>query len=48
MISESNNEIKLKVKNKVGSTSLVYSFEKEGEIKTVTFDVKVKSIYERS
>lgn len=48
VISESNNEIKLKVKNKVGSTSLVYSFEKEGEIKIVTFDVKVKSIYERS
>ena len=48
VISESNKEIKLKVKNKVGSTSLTYSFTKEEETKTVTFDIKVKSIYERS
>ena len=48
VISENNKEIKLKTKNKVGSTSLAYSFEKEGETKTVTFNVKVKSIYERS
>lgn len=48
VISENNKEIKLKTKNKVGSTSLTYSFEKEGETKTVTFNVKVKSIYERS
>ena len=41
-------EIKLKVKNKVGSTSLIYSFTKEEETKTITFDIKVKSIYERS
>ena len=48
VISESNKEIKLKTKNKVGSTSLTYSFEKEGETKTVTFNIKVRSIYERS
>lgn len=48
VISESNKEIKLKVKNKVGSTSLIYSFTKEEETKTITFDIKVKSIYERS
>lgn len=47
VISEDNKEIKLKVKNKVGSTSLAYYFEKDNEIKTVTFDIKIKSIYER-